>query len=161
MVPAKRGERAKGGALGRSEKVTVLADAPGQGVDALGGRGLGPLGLVEEHEERERDALEDELGAPLFLRNPKGYVLTELGVDLLKVAQKTDDLFEDLAGRARGHDGSITGDIKITSIPNFMNLLMKPVASLMSMTSELISVAATMSSSSPMRRLDPAAQAFT
>lgn len=72
--------------------------------------------------------MEEELGAPLFLRNPKGYVLTDLGTDFLKVAKKTDDLLEDLAGRVRGSKGAITGEIKITSIPDFMNLLMKPVA---------------------------------
>ena len=87
------------------------------------------LGVHRATVNRHIDALEDELGSPVFLRNRKGYMLTELGEDLLKVAQKTEGLLEDLAGRARGRDGSITGEIKITSIPNFMNLLMKPVAS--------------------------------
>ena len=87
------------------------------------------LGVHRATVNRHIDALEDELGSPIFLRNRKGYMLTELGEDLLKVAQKTEGLFEDLAGRARGRDGSITGDIKITSIPNFLNLLMKPIAS--------------------------------
>ncbi len=87
------------------------------------------LGVHRATVNRHIDALEDELGAPVFFRNPKGYTLTELGEDLLKVAQKTDDLLEDLAGRARGRDGSIIGDLTITSIPNFMNMLMKPILS--------------------------------
>ena len=87
------------------------------------------LGVHRATVNRHIDALEDELGSPVFLRTRKGYILTELGEDLLKVAQKTEGLLEDMAGRARGRGGSITGDIKITSIPNFMNLLMKPVAS--------------------------------
>ena len=87
------------------------------------------LGVHRATVNRHIDALEDELGSPIFLRNRKGYMLTELGEDLLKVAQKTEGLLEDLAGRARGRDGSITGEIKITSIPNFTNLLMNPIAS--------------------------------
>lgn len=87
------------------------------------------LGVHRATVNRHIDALESELGAPVFLRNRKGYMLTELGEDLLNVAQKTEGLLEDLAGRAQARGGSITGDIKITSIPNFMNLLMKPIAS--------------------------------
>lgn len=86
------------------------------------------LGVHRATVNRHIDALEDELGAPVFIRNQKGYTLTELGEDLLKVAQKADDLLQDLAGRARGRQGSLTGNIKITSIPNFMNMLMKPIA---------------------------------
>lgn len=87
------------------------------------------LGVHRATVNRHIDALEEELGSPVFLRNRKGYMLTELGEDLLKVAQKTEGLLEDLSGRARGRGGSITGEIKITSIPNFMNMLMKPVTS--------------------------------
>ena len=76
---------------------------------------------------RHIDALEDELGAPIFIRNPKGYALTELGEDLLKVAQKADELFEDLVGRAKGRGGSIEGEIKITSLLDIAHLLMDPI----------------------------------
>lgn len=86
------------------------------------------LGVHRATVNRHIDALEDELGAPIFIRNPKGYALTELGEDLLKVAQKTDELFEDLAGRAKGRDGSIEGEIKITSVLPITNVLMKPIA---------------------------------
>lgn len=77
---------------------------------------------------RHIDLLEEELGAPIFIRSAKGYTLTELGEDLLKVAQKTDELFADLKGRAKGRDGSIEGEIKITSLQPLTPLLMQPVA---------------------------------
>ena len=77
---------------------------------------------------RHIDALEEELGARIFIRSPKGYTLTELGEDLLKVAQKTDELFDDLVGRAKGSDGKIEGEIKITCLPPFTNVLMTPIA---------------------------------
>lgn len=86
------------------------------------------LGVHRATVNRHIDALENELGARIFIRNPKGYTLTELGEDLLKVAQKTDELFEDLVGRVKGRDGSIEGEIKITSLPSFTNVLMKPIS---------------------------------
>ncbi len=86
------------------------------------------LGVHRATVNRHIDGLEDELGAPIFIRNPKGYALTELGQDLLKVAQKTEDLFEDLVGRAKGRDGSIEGEIKITSLLPLTSVLMKPIA---------------------------------
>lgn len=87
------------------------------------------LGVHRATVNRHIDALESELGARIFIRNPKGYTPTELGEDLLKVAHKTNDLLADLAGRVRGRDGSLSGEIKITSIPLFSNILMKPIAS--------------------------------
>ena len=86
------------------------------------------LGVHRATVNRHIDALEAELGARVFIRNPKGYTLTELGEDVLKVAQKTDELFEDLVGRAKGGDGQIEGEIKITSLPPFTNVLMTPIA---------------------------------
>ena len=87
------------------------------------------LGVHRATVNRHIDVLESELGARIFIRNPKGYTPTELGEELLKVAQKTDDLLADLAGRAQWRDGSLTGEIKITSIPTFSNILMAPIAS--------------------------------
>ena len=86
------------------------------------------LGTHRATVNRHIDVLEAELGARIFIRNARGYTLTELGEELLKVAQKTDEMFEDLVGRARGRDGSIEGEIKITSLLPLTNVLMRPVA---------------------------------
>nr|WP_319385006.1 LysR family transcriptional regulator [uncultured Roseibium sp.] len=86
------------------------------------------LGAHRATVNRHIDALEEELGARIFIRNPKGYTLTEYGEDLLKVAQKTDELLEDLVDRAKGRDRSIEGEIKITSLQPIANALMEPVA---------------------------------
>jgi DNA-binding transcriptional LysR family regulator len=86
------------------------------------------LGTHRATVNRHIDALEEELGAPIFIRNPKGYTLTELGEELLKVARKTDELFEDLAGRAKGRKGVIEGEIKITTLVSMASILMKSVA---------------------------------
>ena len=76
---------------------------------------------------RHIDVLEEELGRRIFLRNPKGYTLTEFGNELLKVAQKADELIEDLVGRAQRGDGSIEGEIKITSVLPLTTILMEPI----------------------------------
>ncbi|WP_310620452.1 LysR family transcriptional regulator [Flexibacterium corallicola] len=86
------------------------------------------LGTHRATVNRHIDALEEELGARIFIRNPKGYTLTELGEELLKVAQKTDQLFEDLVNRAKTQDGPIEGEIKITSLLPVTNVLMEPIS---------------------------------
>lgn len=86
------------------------------------------LGTHRATVSRHIDALEAELGAPIFIRGAKGYTLTELGEAVLEVARKTDELFEDLLGRAKGRSGSLEGEIKITSLHPLTGLLMQPVA---------------------------------
>ena len=86
------------------------------------------LGVHRATVNRHIDVLETELGTRIFIRNPKGYALTELGEDLLKVAQKSDELFEDLLGRAKGRDGSIEGEIKLTTLLPISDLLIGPIA---------------------------------
>lgn len=76
---------------------------------------------------RHIDVLEEALGRRIFLRHPKGYTLTEFGNELLKVAQKADELIEDLVGRAQRSDGTIEGEIKITSVLPLTSILMAPI----------------------------------
>lgn len=73
------------------------------------------LGVHRATVIRHIDTLEAELGAPVFLRNKTGYTATEVGDDLLRVAQATDEQFEQLAGRTRSRSTDITGDIIVTS----------------------------------------------
>lgn len=77
---------------------------------------------------RHIDILEAELGARIFIRHAKGYTLTDIGEDVLRVAQKTEELTADLAGRARGATGEVEGEIRVTVLPLLSNLLMTPVA---------------------------------
>lgn len=76
---------------------------------------------------RHIDTLEEELGARVFIRHARGYTLTELGEDVLRVAQKTDELIEDLSGRAKGGGTHLEGEIKVTALPPFTKALMTPV----------------------------------
>ena len=85
------------------------------------------LGLHRATVNRHIDALENEFGEKIFIRNAKGYTLTELGEELLKVAQKADELLDDLMGRVQGRRGAIEGEIKITSLLSLTPLLLKPI----------------------------------
>lgn len=84
------------------------------------------LGFHRATVNRHIDVLEKEVGARIFLRHARGYSLTELGEDVLRVAQKTEELIDDMARRAQG--GKIEGEIKLTTLASFAPLLMQPIA---------------------------------
>lgn len=82
------------------------------------------LGLRRATVNRHIDALEHEIKAKIFIRHARGYTLTEVGQDVLLVAQKADEMIEDLAGRAQGGNAEIEGEIKLTLLAPFAGLLM-------------------------------------
>ncbi|MEM8579332.1 MAG: LysR substrate-binding domain-containing protein, partial [Pseudomonadota bacterium] len=52
----------------------------------------------------------------LFQRHARGYTATEAGNDLLRVAQATDDQFNQLAGRIKGQGSGVSGELVVTSL---------------------------------------------
>lgn len=86
------------------------------------------LGVHRATVVRHVDALEAELGVKLFLRHARGYVPTEAGQDLLRVARSVDEQFQHLAGRARGRAAEVSGEIVITSVPIVASRLMKALS---------------------------------
>lgn len=74
------------------------------------------LGVHHATVIRHIDALEGRLGVKLFQRHARGYTATEAGQDLLRVAQATDDQFNQLAGRIKGLGNEVSGDLVITSL---------------------------------------------
>lgn len=76
---------------------------------------------------RHIDALEAELGARIFLRSKAGYTPTEVGLDLLRVAQATEEQFDQLAGRTRGRSSQVTGDIVVTAHSRIAPLLLPAI----------------------------------
>jgi DNA-binding transcriptional LysR family regulator len=81
---------------------------------------------------RHIDALESELGARLFLRSKTGYTPTEVGQDLLRVAQATEEQFDQLAGRTRDRSEDVTGDIVVTAHDGIAKLLVPALRSFQS-----------------------------
>ena len=74
------------------------------------------LGVHHATVIRHIDSLEGRLGVKLFQRHARGYTATEAGQDLLRVAQATDDQFNQLAGRIKGRGSEVSGDLVVTSL---------------------------------------------
>ncbi|SEM99530.1 transcriptional regulator, LysR family [Loktanella fryxellensis] len=82
------------------------------------------LGVHHATVIRHIDALEGRLGVKLFQRHARGYTPTEAGVDLLRVAQATDEQFTQLAGRIKGLGDGVRGDLVVTSLNSLSPVLM-------------------------------------
>lgn len=76
---------------------------------------------------RHLDVIEQELGSKVFLRDAKGYQLTEVGEDLLRVAKLTEEQFSDFATRSKGQQGELQGEFILTSLESLSELLMPAV----------------------------------
>ncbi|MFT7593136.1 MAG: DNA-binding transcriptional LysR family regulator [Paracoccaceae bacterium] len=74
------------------------------------------LGVHHATVIRHIDAIEARLAVKLFQRHARGYTPTEAGTDLLRVAQATDDQFNQLVGRLKGQGDDVTGELVVTSL---------------------------------------------
>jgi DNA-binding transcriptional LysR family regulator len=74
------------------------------------------LGVHHATVIRHIDSLEARLGIKLFQRHARGYTPTEAGVDLLRVAQATEDQFGQLVSRIKGRGAAVSGDLVVTSL---------------------------------------------
>lgn len=63
---------------------------------------------------RRVESLEKQLGGKLFQRHARGYTPTELGLELIRVAEKSDDSFRALLLKARTQDEDLSGDFVIS-----------------------------------------------
>jgi DNA-binding transcriptional LysR family regulator len=82
------------------------------------------LGVHRATVGRHVETLEGAFGAPLFHRHARGYALTDAGRDMLEVAGRADEMFADLAGRARGKAGQLSGSLIVTTLPGVAPLVM-------------------------------------
>ena len=81
------------------------------------------LGVHHATVIRHIDAIEARLGVKLFQRHARGYTPTEAGEDLLRVAQATEDQFNQLSGRIKGQGNDVTGELVVTSLDAIGSLL--------------------------------------
>lgn len=89
------------------------------------------LGLHHATVIRRVDALEQQLGARLFQRHPRGYALTEAGRALLDTASTAEARFAQMAARISGAAERIEGDLAVTSLPELSDLVMPRLIGLM------------------------------
>ena len=87
------------------------------------------LGVHHATVIRHIDALEQRMGVKLFQRHARGYTPTEAGLDLARVAQTTDDQFQQLAGRIRGRGSDVSGELLVTSLVGFAPLMVPALVS--------------------------------
>lgn len=76
------------------------------------------LGVHHATVIRHIDSLEARLGVKLFQRHARGYTATEVGDDLFRVAQATDDQFNQLVGRIKGRGTEVSGELVVTTLAN-------------------------------------------
>jgi DNA-binding transcriptional LysR family regulator len=74
------------------------------------------LGVHRATVIRPIDAAEARVGAKLFQRHARGYTPTEAGGDLERVARTTQEPFDGFAGRARGRETQVSGQIVLNSV---------------------------------------------
>lgn len=85
------------------------------------------LGVHRATVNRHVETLEGAFGAPLFQRHARGYALTDTGREMLEVAGRADEMFADLAGRARGKAGQLSGSLIVTALAGVAPLVMPAV----------------------------------
>ncbi len=81
------------------------------------------LGVHHATVIRHIDAIEARLGVKLFQRHARGYTPTEAGEDLLRVAQATEDQFNQLVGRMKGRGDDVSGELVVTSLASLAPLI--------------------------------------
>lgn len=86
------------------------------------------LGVHRATVNRQIEVLEDAIGARIFIRHKRGYTLTDVGQEVLQVAQKTEDLITDLSGRISNENAQIGKEIFVTAPSPLSTLIWKPIA---------------------------------
>ena len=77
---------------------------------------------------RHIETLESGIGGRLFIRHSRGYTLTELGQEVLQVAEKTTEMLDNLTGRINGKNALIEGEVLLTLVPPMAGLVVDAVA---------------------------------
>ena len=85
------------------------------------------LGVHRATVLRHVDALEHELGTKLFIRHTQGYLPTEAGKELLRVAKITEEQFNQFSKRAKAIDTELEGDFVISSLDTISALLLPAI----------------------------------
>lgn len=86
------------------------------------------LGIHRATVLRHVDALEAVIGQKLFQRHAKGYTPTEVGLELLQIAQASDEQFSHFVRRIQGKTDELEGEFIITAMALTAPLLMPAIA---------------------------------
>lgn len=84
------------------------------------------LGVSHSTVARRIDAMEEKLATRLFERLPTGYVATQVGEDMMEVAEHVEDELKALERRIVGHDSRLSGQIRVTMVDALATNLLMP-----------------------------------
>lgn len=79
---------------------------------------------------RHIDELEHRLGAKLFLRSQSGYVLSDIGLEILTDAEQAESSFIAISRKASSSAEKLLGTVRVALPENFANYLILPEISL-------------------------------
>ncbi len=77
---------------------------------------------------RHIDMIESDIGGRVFIRHSRGYTLTELGQEVLLVAERTTEMLDNLTGRVNGANALVDGEVLLTLVPQMSVLVVDGVA---------------------------------
>lgn len=77
---------------------------------------------------RHIETVEDSIGGRIFIRHARGYTLTELGHEVLRVAETTTQMLDNLTSKFNGNNALVEGEILITLVPPLVQMVVGKVA---------------------------------
>lgn len=86
------------------------------------------LGVHRATVMRHIDALEATMDTLLFQRNDKGYIPTDAGLELMRIAEISDNHFSHLALKFKNIDEELSGVLRITAVEEMAQYVMPIVA---------------------------------
>lgn len=86
------------------------------------------LGVHRATVMRHIDALEAAMDTLLFQRNDKGYIATDAGLELMQIAEISDNHFSRLALKFKSIDEELDGVLRITAVEEMAQYVMPIVA---------------------------------
>ena len=86
------------------------------------------LGIHRTTVMRHIDALEETLGAKLFQRNDKGYIPTEVGLEVMRLGEITDIQLTQFASKTKIKEDVLEGAIKVTCTNEMSVFLFSAIA---------------------------------
>lgn len=84
------------------------------------------LGSSRSTVSRRLQAMEDQLDIKLFMRNPEGFVLTEVGEAMVARAERVESEILSMEREVFGRDASLSGPIRISMFPHVAQTLAMP-----------------------------------
>jgi len=84
------------------------------------------LGSSRSTVSRRLQAMEDQIAIKLFVRNPEGFVLTEVGEAMVARAERVESEILSMEREVFGRDAGLAGPIRISMFPQVAQSLVMP-----------------------------------